>query len=148
YMISEIDRLYISLLFELFFFSSRRRHTRFSRDWSSDVCSSDLSRTNDVADSHYSLRLNSDRSGALAGAGAGAGAGRARTLAQRQLHRANEGGLLRDLVHRAVSHDVGADVAVHDRTLLQLHSVVVANPTHRQTGIGLGGAVHHARRHD
>src|SRR5690606_40017610 len=27
----------------VFFFSSRRRHTRFSRDWSSDVCSSDLS---------------------------------------------------------------------------------------------------------
>src|SRR5690606_40007397 len=25
-----------------FFFSSRTRHTRFSRDWSSDVCSSDL----------------------------------------------------------------------------------------------------------
>src|SRR5690606_40480261 len=25
-------------------FSSRRRHTRFSRDWSSDVCSSDLER--------------------------------------------------------------------------------------------------------
>src|SRR5690606_41083501 len=25
-----------------FFSSSRRRHTRFSRDWSSDVCSSDL----------------------------------------------------------------------------------------------------------
>src|SRR5690606_39528441 len=30
------------LLAFLFFFSSRRRHTRFSRDWSSDVCSSDL----------------------------------------------------------------------------------------------------------
>src|SRR5699024_8523054 len=29
----------------LFFFSSRRRHTRSKRDWSSDVCSSDLSRT-------------------------------------------------------------------------------------------------------
>src|SRR5690606_10270560 len=29
---------------DLFFFSSRRRHTRFSRDWSSDVCSSDLTR--------------------------------------------------------------------------------------------------------
>src|SRR5690606_40001365 len=28
--------------FVFFFFSSRRRHTRFSRDWSSDVCSSDL----------------------------------------------------------------------------------------------------------
>src|SRR2546429_43098 len=26
----------------MFFFSSRRRHTRCSRDWSSDVCSSDL----------------------------------------------------------------------------------------------------------
>src|SRR2546429_3467206 len=31
-------------LFFLFFFSSRRRHTRCSRDWSSDVCSSDLIR--------------------------------------------------------------------------------------------------------
>src|SRR2546421_8338600 len=30
----------LSLLF--FFFSSRRRHTRSDRDWSSDVCSSDL----------------------------------------------------------------------------------------------------------
>src|SRR6266700_567437 len=29
----------------VFFFSSRRRHTRFSRDWSSDVCSSDLWRS-------------------------------------------------------------------------------------------------------
>src|SRR5256886_7069657 len=28
-----------------FFFSSRRRHTRFDCDWSSDVCSSDLSTT-------------------------------------------------------------------------------------------------------
>src|SRR5690606_40901270 len=33
-------RFWAFLLF--FFFSSRRRHTRFSRDWSSDVCSSDL----------------------------------------------------------------------------------------------------------
>src|SRR6266436_1486157 len=30
------------MLFSFFFFSSRRRHTRCSRDWSSDVCSSDL----------------------------------------------------------------------------------------------------------
>src|SRR5258707_15233489 len=28
----------------LFFFSSRRRHTRYWRDWSSDVCSSDLTK--------------------------------------------------------------------------------------------------------
>src|SRR5439155_15939722 len=27
---------------QCFFFSSRRRHTRWPRDWSSDVCSSDL----------------------------------------------------------------------------------------------------------
>src|SRR5713101_6698360 len=31
------------LKFLLFFFSSRRRHTRLTCDWSSDVCSSDLS---------------------------------------------------------------------------------------------------------
>src|SRR2546430_12358911 len=30
------------VLFLFFFFSSRRRHTRFDCDWSSDVCSSDL----------------------------------------------------------------------------------------------------------
>src|SRR3712207_9483965 len=29
-------------MFFVFFFSSRRRHTRYWRDWSSDVCSSDL----------------------------------------------------------------------------------------------------------
>src|SRR5699024_12168039 len=31
-------------LFLFFFFSSRRRHTRSKRDWSSDVCSSDLAK--------------------------------------------------------------------------------------------------------
>src|SRR3712207_4651443 len=31
-----------ALLLFFFFFSSRRRHTRYWRDWSSDVCSSDL----------------------------------------------------------------------------------------------------------
>src|SRR5439155_8425814 len=30
------------VLVGVFFFSSRRRHTRWPRDWSSDVCSSDL----------------------------------------------------------------------------------------------------------
>src|SRR5690349_10409075 len=32
-------------ILEAFFFSSRRRHTRSLRDWSSDVCSSDLPST-------------------------------------------------------------------------------------------------------
>src|SRR5256886_12272272 len=36
---SERNRVYS---YDFFFFSSRRRHTRFDCDWSSDVCSSDL----------------------------------------------------------------------------------------------------------
>src|SRR3712207_8145872 len=35
-------------LLMFFFFSSRRRHTRYWRDWSSDVCSSDLATTADL----------------------------------------------------------------------------------------------------
>src|SRR2546430_9007606 len=34
--------LYRFVSISFFFFSSRRRHTRFDCDWSSDVCSSDL----------------------------------------------------------------------------------------------------------
>src|SRR5437868_15201731 len=34
----------MELSITIFFFSSRRRHTRSKRDWSSDVCSSDLGR--------------------------------------------------------------------------------------------------------
>src|SRR5690349_11713730 len=37
--------LFFFLFFFFFFFSSRRRHTRSLRDWSSDVCSSDLTVT-------------------------------------------------------------------------------------------------------
>src|SRR5437879_13706387 len=33
----------------MFFFSSRRRHTRYIGDWSSDVCSSDLSSSGGLA---------------------------------------------------------------------------------------------------
>src|SRR5690606_40288965 len=49
-------------LLSWFFFSSRRRHTRFSRDWSSDVCSSDLFA--------QSFRGASSRARAAAGTGA------------------------------------------------------------------------------
>src|SRR5215469_18065050 len=34
--------LLLRFIFNCFFFSSRRRHTRSLRDWSSDMCSSDL----------------------------------------------------------------------------------------------------------
>src|SRR5690348_18127041 len=35
-------RSFFSFILHFFFFSSRRRHTRWTGDWSSDVCSSDL----------------------------------------------------------------------------------------------------------
>src|SRR2546429_3587551 len=38
-----------------FFFSSRRRHTRCSRDWSSDVCSSDLALAKRLIDEKLSI---------------------------------------------------------------------------------------------
>src|SRR5690625_4818279 len=42
----------------IFFFSSRRRHTRWPRDWSSDVCSSDLIATEGyiVLEATFSLK--------------------------------------------------------------------------------------------
>src|SRR5699024_11763763 len=41
--------LYLRLIYLVydFYFSSRRRHTRSKRDWSSDVCSSDLENSKD-----------------------------------------------------------------------------------------------------
>src|SRR5699024_11495662 len=36
------------MLYCFFFFSSTRRHTRSKRDWSSDVCSSDLNRLGEL----------------------------------------------------------------------------------------------------
>src|SRR5256886_9189172 len=44
-----------------FFFSSRRRHTRFDCDWSSDVCSSDLRATEIFADPIERLRITPAR---------------------------------------------------------------------------------------
>src|SRR5690625_7996860 len=48
-----IVSLYL-IFINLFFFSSRRRHTSWPRDWSSDVCSSDLVRAGhlEVASPH------------------------------------------------------------------------------------------------
>src|SRR5204863_5194940 len=49
----------------IFFFSSRRRHTRSLRDWSSDVCSSDLEEAD--ADRLWHLSASKDEFLALCG---------------------------------------------------------------------------------
>src|SRR5437899_8805897 len=49
--------LRVSILFVLFFFSSRRRHTSCLSDWSSDVCSSDLKAAFRAASVEASYRL-------------------------------------------------------------------------------------------
>src|SRR2546430_1985923 len=43
FLISQLEVMLAQIMC-FFFFSSRRRHTRFDCDWSSDVCSSDLHR--------------------------------------------------------------------------------------------------------
>src|SRR5260370_23359532 len=48
-------------LASVFFFSSRRRHTRFKCDWSSDVCSSDLDAAIPEFTAHSELRLQDAR---------------------------------------------------------------------------------------
>src|SRR3712207_3067854 len=48
---ARIQLLGVEFIF-FFFFSSRRRHTRYWRDWSSDVCSSDLFDNIEVVDLH------------------------------------------------------------------------------------------------
>src|SRR6266542_1767200 len=45
--------MYVMRAIIFFFFSSRRRHTRCYRDWSSDVCSSDLASHTLSFDAHY-----------------------------------------------------------------------------------------------
>src|SRR3712207_6988981 len=45
----------------IFFFSSRRRHTRYWRDWSSDVCSSDLGYLGEVGPALRYVAWRGDR---------------------------------------------------------------------------------------
>src|SRR5260221_6339429 len=55
----------IALAMLWFFFSSRRRHTRSLCDWSSDVCSSDLSQQEDVRNADNHAHHVQDRNGCL-----------------------------------------------------------------------------------
>src|SRR5690625_6110532 len=62
--------LLVSIYF-VFFFSSRRRHTRWPRDWSSDVCSSDLAFHHFLAWGNSTFRaLSSGASSRVTGASA------------------------------------------------------------------------------
>src|SRR5216683_6714233 len=54
----------IVLYIFFFFFSSRRRHTRSDRDWSSDVCSSDLRRAQVTAHVHLPYMSGSQEASA------------------------------------------------------------------------------------
>src|SRR5690554_7499173 len=51
--------IFVFLFCFFFFFSSRRRHTRCGRDWSSDVCSSDLIKHNILLWCFFSKLINS-----------------------------------------------------------------------------------------
>src|SRR5690625_5659167 len=74
----------LTIIWNLFFFSSRRRHTRWPRDWSSDVCSSDLHggpvRATTVARAQCCCLRRREPTGSLCpvdrGAGGGPGADR------------------------------------------------------------------------
>src|SRR5216684_8563735 len=57
------------MLFKVFFFSSRRRHTRCSRDWSSDVCSSDLRHIGEWMAEFPSRRVSGGKAGPSPGVG-------------------------------------------------------------------------------
>src|SRR5690606_39335679 len=69
----------------LFFFSSRRRHTRFSRDWSSDVCSSDLHNVE-----HQKTHQEADAIGAALDVAADAASGTVEMKCQFQLMKMTE----------------------------------------------------------
>src|SRR2546430_12752153 len=56
-MHNRMSRVATISIFGFFFFSSRRRHTRFDCDWSSDVCSSDLSSLLPLSGACYNCRV-------------------------------------------------------------------------------------------
>src|SRR5437016_8866413 len=56
FVVSECLFLWFSVVLFVFFFSSRRRHTRLVSDWSSDVCSSDLLQAEDLGRAHRHRR--------------------------------------------------------------------------------------------
>src|SRR2546422_1474986 len=104
--------------FMCFFFSSRSRHTRCSRDWSSDVCSSDLPFISVPA---YTLVPLPEPLGFAAGAAISCGTGTAYGALKRldlsgrdtpALFRPGPGGLRATMLRRALgARGIAIDVA-------------------------------------
>src|SRR2546429_10001099 len=102
-----------------FFFSSRRRHTRCSRDWSSDVCSSDLRVAHLLApeDVEGALRREAGRDGAGVVLPLRAGVELTRIVAQawrgvllgvdRDRHQVNPGRLRAELILKLLERPAG-----------------------------------------
>src|SRR2546426_6454248 len=62
-----MSHFWCCLFIFFFFFSSRRRHTRLQGDWSSDVCSSDLSKWFDLYHQKTGIEINYQSIGSGAG---------------------------------------------------------------------------------
>src|SRR6266496_4502756 len=93
-------------MFFFFFFSSRRRHTRSLRDWSSDVCSSDL---------ELELSVPTAAAASLAAVSATAVARLALVFDRADVEgRVDVPDRLLRLRHRAVLSDVQSDVSAHE----------------------------------
>src|SRR6478672_5160997 len=71
----------------VFFFSSRRRHTRSDRDWSSDVCSSDLVPRGGVRIARRTVDLDGRLHGRRGGGPVRRGDGRERVIEFRPLEK-------------------------------------------------------------
>src|SRR3989449_4671131 len=121
--------LLVSLWF-FFFFSSRRRHTRCSRDWSSDVCSSDLLAGSLQLDRiveqvvRYAMRFLDAQGALVALAAEGEGGG------ERPLHVTAAEGTLAGLAGRAIAPtDPGLVVRSLSRERLELVRSSSGEPT-------------------
>src|SRR3989449_9324268 len=92
------------MLYFLFFFSSRRRHPRCSRDWSSDVCSSDLTHWTGCARSRPPLSAFSTASSSGGGVGT---PGARRSCGRTSPPRSASGGPIADQIGRGSGRERG-----------------------------------------